>query len=107
MHHIVLLALLVSAALTVAGIVAATTQGLTAWRAFRRFQTTAGAAMAETAERMARLEARAAGAPARAARVEAAQRRLQVSVAEASVIFAALTEAMSLIDKITDVLPRK
>jgi len=106
-HHLVLLSLIVFVAAVVTGLALAGYQGLGAWRAFRGFRRTAGAAMVETAGRIERLEARTAGLAGRTERVEQARARLEASLAEAAVIGEAADEVGQLVSRLGAIVPHK
>jgi hypothetical protein len=106
-HHVVLIALLVFAVAVAAGLVAATVQGLAAWRAFRRFRRTTGSRLAETVTAIGRLEARAASAGESLARLDRARKTLQKSLALLSVMTGGTREAWSLVGLVRGFMPRK
>jgi hypothetical protein len=106
MHHAVGLSLIVFAVAVVAGLAAAGTRGLAAWRAFKSFKRNAADGMLETAARIEQLEARTAASNDRAARLGAAQAQLKRSLAEAAVIGEAANEVSALVERLRLVAPR-
>jgi hypothetical protein len=106
MHHAVGLSLIVFAVAVVAGLVAAGTRGLGAWRAFKSFKRNAADRMLETAARIEQLEARTAASNNRAARLAVAQAQLKQTLAEAAVISEAANEVSAFVERLRLVAPR-
>ena len=76
-----------------AGTAFAAVRGLNAWRTLRRFQRRLGASLAEVTRGLAEVESHVTRASESAARIARAQRRLEESLATASLLASAAGDA--------------
>ena len=90
----------------VAGGVVAGVRGLAAYRVLRSFQRQLDVAVAETTLLIDGIEPRVAKVTATAQRLEESRARLEESAASARILFAALGEALALVQRVNAFLPR-
>src|SRR5262245_42373606 len=90
----------------VAGAAVAAVRGLAAYRVLRSFQRQLDVAVAETTRLIDGVEPRVAKVTATAQRLEEARARLEESAATARVLFAALGEALALVQRVKAFVPR-
>jgi hypothetical protein len=107
MSPVVLIALIVFAVTTLGALALAAVRGWGAWRAFRVFRRVTMPALAETAGKLAGIEARTAAATPQTARLARARAQLEESVATATVLAGAADEIWSFVQRAGGVVPRK
>jgi hypothetical protein len=106
-HHAVLIGLIVFVASTGVGLGFAVVRGLEAWRTLRSFQRTTLRRLGQLEAEIAKIEKRGAKAAETAARLDVSVRRLQESLATASVIARAAGDVWSLVGGVRGVVPTK